>query len=180
MKWRLVSDVQYNKNVPPKFKGMFYRAVVRLTVLQLASQEPHVKKMKMAEMRMFRWMCGHTRLDRIRNEIIRDKVGEAPVEDKMREARLRWFRHVKRRGVDALVRRCERLALEGQRRGRYRPKKYWGEVIRRDMALLQLTEDMTIDRNVWRLRIKIGLLIISPFLFPPRADGLPEIVAQSF
>ncbi|XP_016487495.2 uncharacterized protein LOC107807599 isoform X3 [Nicotiana tabacum] len=38
-------------------------------------------------------------------------------EDKMREASIRWFGHVKRRGTDAPVRRCERLALEGQRRG---------------------------------------------------------------
>ncbi|KAF3634451.1 hypothetical protein FXO38_25124 [Capsicum annuum] len=65
----------------------------------------------------------------------------------MREARLRWFGHVKRRGMDAPVRRCERLALDGFRRGRGRPKKYWGEVIRRDMEQLQLTEDMTLDRK---------------------------------
>ena len=47
------------------------------------------------------------------------------VECKMREAQLRWFGHVKRRGMDAPVRRCERLALDGFRRGRGRPKKYW-------------------------------------------------------
>ncbi|PHT51602.1 Beta-amyrin synthase [Capsicum baccatum] len=35
--------------------------------------------------------------DRVRNEIIRDKVGVASVKDKMREGRLRWFRHMIRR-----------------------------------------------------------------------------------
>ncbi|KAF3627491.1 hypothetical protein FXO38_28728 [Capsicum annuum] len=103
--------------------------------------------MKVAEMRMLRWMCGLTRRDRARNETIREKVGVTSVECKMREARLRWFGHVKRRGMDAPVRRCERLALDGFRRGRGRPKKYWGEVIRRDMEQLQLTEDMTLDRK---------------------------------
>ncbi|KAF3675616.1 Protein trichome birefringence-like 33 [Capsicum annuum] len=49
--------------------------------------------------------------------------------------------------------KCERLALDGFRRGRGRPKKYWGEVIRRDMEQLQLTEDMTLDRKVWKTRI---------------------------
>ncbi|KAM3235512.1 hypothetical protein P3L10_015549 [Capsicum annuum] len=63
------------------------------------------------------------------------------------------FYRVKRRGMDAPVRRCERLALDSFRRGRGRPKKYWGEVIRRDMEQLQLTEDMTLDRKVWRTRI---------------------------
>nr|XP_016492426.1 PREDICTED: uncharacterized protein LOC107811950 [Nicotiana tabacum] len=45
--------------------------------------------MKVAEMRILRWIYGHTKLDRIRNEVIRDKVGVASVEAKMREARLR-------------------------------------------------------------------------------------------
>ncbi|KAG5626964.1 hypothetical protein H5410_012182, partial [Solanum commersonii] len=87
----------------------------------------HVQKMHVAEMRMLRWMCGHTRSDKIRNEVIREKVGVASVVDKLREARLRWFGHVKRRGTDAPVRRCEGLVVEGTRRGRGRPKKYWGE-----------------------------------------------------
>lgn len=34
-------------------------------------------------------VCGHTRSDRIRNEDIQDKVGQAVVVDKMRKARLR-------------------------------------------------------------------------------------------
>ena len=46
--------------------------------------------------------------------------------EKMREARLRWFGHMQRRSVDALVRRCERLVLGVTQRGRGRPKKYWG------------------------------------------------------
>jgi len=33
---------------------------------------------------------------------------------------------VKRRGADELVRRSERLAIVGVRRGKGRPKKNWG------------------------------------------------------
>ncbi|PHU16046.1 hypothetical protein BC332_17251 [Capsicum chinense] len=92
--------------------------------------------------------------DRVRNETIREKVGVTPVENKMREVQLRWFGHMMRRGMDAPIRRCERLALNGFRRGRGRPKKYWREVIRRDMEQLQLTGDMTLDRKIWRTRIR--------------------------
>ena len=60
-----------------------------------------------------------------------------------------------RRSADAPVRRCERLALDGFRRDRGKPKKYWREVIRRDIEQLQLTEDMTLDRKVWRSRIRV-------------------------
>lgn len=57
--------------------------------------------------------------------------------------------------MDAPVRRCERLALDGFRRRRGRLKKYWRKVIRHDVEQLQLTEDMTLDRKVWRSRIRV-------------------------
>ncbi|XP_055802220.1 uncharacterized protein LOC129871346 [Solanum dulcamara] len=89
MKWRLASGVLCDKKVPPKLKGKFYKVVVRPTLLYGVECWPikklHVQKMRVAEMRMLRWMCGHTRMDRIRNEDIRDKVGVASVEDKMLE-----------------------------------------------------------------------------------------------
>ncbi|PHU11070.1 hypothetical protein BC332_18000 [Capsicum chinense] len=93
--------------------------------------------------------------DRVQNDIIQEKVGVVSVEDKMREVRLRWFGHMMRRSADAPVRRCERLALEGFKQGRDRPKKYWREVIKSDLEQLQLTEDMTLDRTLWRKNIRI-------------------------
>ena len=51
-----------------------------------ATKKQHVDKMSVAEMRMLRWMCGKTRQDRIRNECIREWVGVAPIEDKLRES----------------------------------------------------------------------------------------------
>ncbi|XP_019240349.1 PREDICTED: uncharacterized protein LOC109220340 [Nicotiana attenuata] len=136
MKWRLVSDVLCDKNVSMRLKECW------------PVKNSHTQQLKVAELRILRWMCRHARLDKIRNEVIQEKVGVASVEDKIREARLRWFGHVKRRSIEAPVRRCERLASVGSRRGRGRPKNSWGEVIRREMAQLELTEDMALDRRV--------------------------------
>uniref|UniRef100_A0A1S3X9T0 Uncharacterized protein n=1 Tax=Nicotiana tabacum TaxID=4097 RepID=A0A1S3X9T0_TOBAC len=76
-----------------KLKGEYYRAVVRPFMLYGAECWPvkksHVQRMKVAEMRMLRWMCELTRLDKIRNEVIREKVGVASTDEKLREARLR-------------------------------------------------------------------------------------------
>ena len=43
-----------------------------------------------AKVRMLRWTLGHTKLDKNINELIREKVGVAPIVDIMREVRLRW------------------------------------------------------------------------------------------
>ena len=64
-----------------------------------------MNKLRVTEMRMLRWICGKTLKDRIRNEHIREIVGVAPIEDKMRENRLRWFGHIQRKPLDALVRK---------------------------------------------------------------------------
>ncbi|XP_070042724.1 uncharacterized protein [Nicotiana tomentosiformis] len=128
-------------------------------------------------MRMLRWMCRHSRMDNIRNDDIQEKVGVAPIDDKIREARLRWFGHVQRRSPDAPVRRCERSALAGSGRGRGRPKNYWGEVIREDMTRLQIFEDMALDRKVSRSSIRVvGKEVVENFSTSFRVGGWSDKV----
>lgn len=62
------------------------------------------------------------------------------------------------RGVQRLqlgVSRYKSLVVVGLRRGRGRPKKNWGEVIRQDMKHLQLMEDMTLDKGAWRSSYRV-------------------------
>ena len=49
------------------------------------------------------WTCGYTRLDKISNEIMNEKVRIMPIEDKMRETGCRWFDHIKRQDINAHV-----------------------------------------------------------------------------
>ena len=62
-----------------------------------ALKKVQAKKLEVAEIRMLRWMCGVTKLDKIRNERIRGttKVGE--ITYKIQERRLKWYGHVTRR-----------------------------------------------------------------------------------
>jgi hypothetical protein len=89
--------------------------------------------MSVAEMRMLRWICGHTRKDRIRNDDIRDKLGVAPIQEKLVQHRLRWFGHNQRRPPEASVRSGILSHPENTRRGRGRPKLTWEEAIKRDL-----------------------------------------------
>ncbi|KAM1624497.1 hypothetical protein ACFX2K_022671 [Malus domestica] len=65
--------------MPLKLKGKFYRTTIRSAMLYgiecWAVKHQHVHKMGVAEMRMLRWMCGHMRNDKIRNEDIREVQG---------------------------------------------------------------------------------------------------------
>ncbi|KAL7247477.1 hypothetical protein ACSBR2_002399 [Camellia fascicularis] len=129
---------------------------VNILILSWAIKKQHVDKMSVAEMRMLRWMCGKTRQDRIRNECIREWVGVAPIEDKLRENRLRWFGHIQRRPTEAVVKRCDAVTVDGSVRGRGRPRLMLTNVINRDMNLLNLTNEMAFDRATWRRRIHVA------------------------
>ncbi|KAL5172393.1 hypothetical protein HKD37_16G045160 [Glycine soja] len=93
MKWRKALGVLCDAKVPIKLKGKFYRTAVRPAILYgtecWAVKSQHENKVCVAEMRMLRWMCGKTRQDKIRNEAIRERVGVAPIVEKMVENRLR-------------------------------------------------------------------------------------------
>ena len=64
---------------------------------------------------MLRFSLGVTRMDRIRNEDIRETQHVRCSEEKVRESRLRWFGHEQRRDNEYICRRMMRLELPGRR-----------------------------------------------------------------
>lgn len=73
-------------------------------------------------MYMIRCMNGLTLKDRFRNERIRGNLKISPLDNKIRETRLRWFGNISRKPNTTPVHRVERLLIEGIRR-RGRPLK---------------------------------------------------------
>ncbi|KAL6573058.1 hypothetical protein OROHE_002534 [Orobanche hederae] len=78
LKWKSATGVLCDPGMPHRLKGKFYRTAIRPGLLYgtecWAVKQCHVQKMNVAEMRMLRWMCGHTKKDRLRNEVIREKT----------------------------------------------------------------------------------------------------------
>ena len=76
--WSQSSGVLCDKRVSQKLKGKFYRTTIRPAMLYGAECWPtkrrHVQQISVAEMRMLRWICGHT-WDGVRNDDIRDRLG---------------------------------------------------------------------------------------------------------
>ncbi|VDO19279.1 unnamed protein product [Heligmosomoides polygyrus] len=99
-KWRSLTGVLCDRKIPEHLKSNIYKAVVRPVAMSgaecwLVTKEVETR-LSVMETKMLRWTAGVTRIDRIRNDAIRQKFGVAPISDKMREARLRWYGHVLR------------------------------------------------------------------------------------
>ena len=92
------------------------------------------------------WMCGHTRMDRIKKEVIRVRLGVASISEKSYEGGLKWFGHVQEKARATPVRRVENITINGKR-GRGRHKKTCEEQIRKDLGELQLLKDLACDRS---------------------------------
>lgn len=54
-------------------------------------------------------MCGYIKKEKIKNEIICNKIKMVPIEDKMRESQVRWFGHVRRGLIKAFVRGADEI-----------------------------------------------------------------------
>jgi hypothetical protein len=87
-----------------------------------ATKGQHIQKMSVAKIRMLHWICGHIRKDRTRNDDIRDKLGVAPIQEKLVQYRLRWFGHIQRRPHEAPIRSGILSHPENTRRAKCRPR----------------------------------------------------------
>ncbi|XP_061708232.1 uncharacterized protein LOC133518587 [Cydia pomonella] len=115
-------------------------------------KDTHVKKLHVAEMKMIRWSDSVTRIDKIRNELIRGSFKVSPIFEKLTETRLRWYGHVMRRDDGHVVQRA--LALpEGKKRGG-RPHLTWWTSMAKLLEKAQLPNPTTRDRSSWRRRIR--------------------------
>lgn len=159
MKWRQASGVLCDRRVPQKLKGRFYRTAIRPAMLYGAECWPtkrrHIQQLSVAEMRMLRWICGHTRRDRVRNDDIRERVGVAPIEEKLVQHRLRWFGHIQRRSPEAPVHSGRIKRAENVKRGRGRPNLTWEESVKRDLKDWNITKELAMDRGAWKLAIHV-------------------------
>ena len=154
MCWRKVSGVLCDRKLSAKVKGKMYKSVVRPAMLYgmetMAVTDRQMGKMEVAELKMVRWALGVKRNDKIRNEYVRGTAKIAKLGDKLRNARLRWYGHIKRREEDCVGKRMMEMAVPGIRK-RGRPKRRWMDLVREDMERVGARKGDEIDRVKWRL-----------------------------
>ena len=135
-----------------------YKSFVRPAMLYametVAVSERQVGKMEVAELKLVRWALGVTIKDKIRSEYVRGTAKIAKLGDKLRNAGLRWYGHVKRR-EDHVGKRMMEMAVAGRRK-KGRPKRRWMDLVREDMERVGAREGDEVDQVKWRLLSRCG------------------------
>ena len=78
------------------------------------SKRAQEKKLDVAEMKMLRFACGVTKMDRIRNDRIRRTIKVTEISKKVQEKRLQWYGHVMRRDEDYVGRKVMEMEVQGE------------------------------------------------------------------
>ena len=159
LKWRSCTGVTCDKKIPVRLKGKIHRTVTRPALIYgcetFAQSACMNRRMSTTEMRMLRWTIGVTRLDRIRTEVVRERLGVAPIVDKMRESRLRWLGHVERRENDSVINTARNLNVEGVR-PRGRPKLRWKDTVEKDMKEMGIGISLAKYREKWKKKTHVA------------------------
>ena len=98
-------------------------------------------------------MSGVTKLDRIRNEIIRGTTKVGKISKEVQESWLKWYGHVLRREDEYVGKIVMAMEVPGNRR-RGRPKRRWMDTIGNDLSEKELSREYAKDRAKWRRLIR--------------------------
>ena len=147
------------KKAPIKLKDKVHKTVIKPTMTYGAEcwavRKKDENRLHVAEMRMLRWIRGKTRKDHVRNRIIQEDANVCQMSTFLRQKRLQWCGHVKRREEDNLSKQIIDVVVPGKRR-RGRPILRWTDNNREYMTKYELTADMTENRHYWKMMVKTG------------------------
>jgi hypothetical protein len=82
---------------------------------------------------MLQWICGHTRIDQVRNYDICEGLGVALVEEKLVQHHLICFGHIQQRPTEPPIHNGVIRRTDNEKRGRGRPNLTWEESVKRDL-----------------------------------------------
>ena len=116
------------------------------------------QKLKVFEMKCLRSMAGVTRLDRLKNEEVRERTGvRKELATKVDMNVLRWFGHVERMDNERLTKRVMNAKVNG-RNVRGRPRFGWMDGVKKSLNDRGINEreakERARNRSEWRAIVK--------------------------
>ncbi|XP_030752232.1 uncharacterized protein LOC115879476 [Sitophilus oryzae] len=119
-----------------------------------ALREEDKRRILAVEMDYLRRSARVSRLQRVRNEEIRNRTSaqETVIIRRIEKRSLRWFGHLMRMEDTRWPKRVFKWSpTGGNKRGR--PRRSWNDGIRQAMRDRNIEEDLVYDRDGWRLRL---------------------------
>ena len=139
-------------------KRVLYEKVIVPTVMygseSWGMKETERQKLNVFEMKCLRSMAGVSRLDRVRNEVVRERTGvESELAARVDKSVLRWFGHVERMENEQLVKKVMNAKVDGTG-VRGRPRYGWMDGVKRALKDRRLdvrdTRERARSRGEWR------------------------------
>ena len=156
-KWKDIAGLLTNRHVPLKSRGSIYCSCIRPVLLYGVEAWSITKKLEETlqgcDRRMLRYMAGVSLSDRVASEEVANRCGVKPLLVVLRQSRLRWFGHVKRRRGEGVLGEVMEMEVPGTR-PRGRPRKTWMKNIEEDLHELNLNQEDAYDRDRWRALIQ--------------------------
>ena len=157
-KWREISGLLLNKNIPILYRAKVYEACIRPVLLYSAETWALTQRMeeilKRCDNKMLRFMAGVRWEDHLTNEEVAERCGLRRLDGKLTSHRLRWFGHVARREGEHPLREVMDLQVDG-RRPVGRPRKVWRKCVSDDLARAGIDAFTTLDKANWRRHINV-------------------------
>lgn len=150
---RMLHPVLWNNTISNENKRRIFTAIVE-SILTYGCEAWSMNaslyaKVRTVEMDFWRRCLQLTRLDRVRNEVVRERMGvEETISGRIGKRRLRWYGHCRRMPEEHWPNRVLDWQPPGRRR-RGRPRTTWLEGVQEEMAGRSLQDGDWEDRDVW-------------------------------
>ena len=162
-KFKKLLPILTSKHLSLPIRGKVFNVCVRSAMLHgsetWAPTATDLQRLRRTDRAMVRWICGVRLRDEIPSAALLAKLELEEISSVLRSRRLRWHGHVARAsdGIHAVT----ELVIPGVR-GRGRPRKTWGECVKRDILESGLSDTDPMDRAAWRAGVYASRLLPTP------------------
>ena len=145
------------KEISHKTKITVYKTIYRPTLMfgseSWTLNESQKSRIQAMEMRYLRKVKGKTRMDKIRNEKIREDLEVESVTDKLEIQKLKWFGHLIRMNTNRPTKQIWECRTQNKR-SRGRPKQTWNDelakILRKRETTWEEAKNIARNKKTWK------------------------------